>query len=169
MFKLSRQAAFCGFLFHELQSHSKAGMWETYLIPKTLYTFKPQSDQEVIFVLLAKYLFQMLIAAAAACTRGCRDRGWKGVEGMGILGHMAEMLTTLPQLYGKENGHLLYSWRWNRLQVRWWISPVSRHPKYPYLLAHPQMKINLQLHARAMFTAPAHSHLCLLTPDRNSA
>ena len=33
MFMLSSEVAFCGFSFPELQSHSKAGVNETYLIP----------------------------------------------------------------------------------------------------------------------------------------
>lgn len=169
---LSRQAAFCGFLFHKLQSHSKAGMWETYLTPKTIHiqaTIWPES-----YFCSSCKVFISDVNCCRCCgvhswvQRMCADQRQRIHLGDGDSGahswnaddtrHSSTERTGFFPTVGGGTGFKLDDWC---------ISPVSQHPEYPHLLAHLQMKINLQFtctsHVYCSSTQPSiYACLCLI-------
>lgn len=163
---LSRQA-FCGFLFPKLQSHSKADIWETYLTPQTFYIFTPQSAQEVIFVLLARSIYfrhELLLLCCGCVPVGVYSAG--------------------TEEDNRRRSTQLKCWRHCQLGGRTGFFPIAESGKGfklsdEFLLLPSTLNIHAcwfickwrlihNLYARAMFTAPAQSHLWLFRVDRNS-
>lgn len=114
---LSRQEAFCGFLFHKLQSHSKAGMTETYLTPDFLYI------QTTIWPESYFCSYEVFIPGVNWCC--CVWALWvHHTAGDRMRKHVRRFWHRSTQLKcrrycqcgGRKNRFLSYSWKWERFK-----------------------------------------------------